>query len=76
MPQWLIYLAILLLAAVVMMALAPKPKPPEPGKGQTPEVKDGRAVREVFGTVWIDDPTIVGWHNGDPEPIRRRAGKK
>ena len=70
------YLIVMIIAAVVMAALAPKPKPPEAQKGQTPEVKDGRAVREVFGTVWIDDPTIGGGHNGDPEPIRKKGGKK
>lgn len=76
MPIWFIWLAVLLLAAVVMMALAPKQPPPDPQKGQTPETKDGRALREFFGTVWVDDPSIVGWKNLAPEPIKKKGGKK
>lgn len=75
--MWIIpYLIVMIVSAVIMAVLAPKPKPPQAQKGETPEVKDGRAVRECFGTVWIDDPTIVGWHNGTPEPIRKKGGKK
>ncbi len=70
------YLIVMIISAIVMAALAPEPKRPGPQKGQTPEVKDGRALREYFGTVWVDDPTIVGWKNLDPEPIRKKGGKK
>ncbi|MBE2242383.1 MAG: hypothetical protein IAE86_06495 [Burkholderiaceae bacterium] len=74
--QIAIYIAILLIAALVAYAMRPKTKAPDPQQGQAPEVKDGRALREAFGTVWVDDPTIVSWSNGTPEPIKKKGGKK
>lgn len=71
-----LYVVTFLLAAYAAYAARAKVQPPDPQQGQTPEVKDGRAVREAFGTVWITDPTIVSWVNGAPEPIQRKGGKK
>lgn len=72
----IIYIAIILITAYVSYAARPRVRQPDPQLGQMPEVKDGRALREVFGTVWITDPTIVSWVNGAPEPIQRKGGKK
>ena len=74
--QIIYYVVVFLLAAYAAYAARAKVRPPDPQQGQTPEVKDGRAVREVFGTAWITDPTIVSWVNGAPEPIQRKGGKK
>jgi hypothetical protein len=73
---WFWWLAIAIVAAFVISALMPKPPPPDPQEGQTPETKDGKQLVRVYGSVWIDDAAIAGWVNNDPEPIRRRSGKK
>ena len=72
----IIYIAIILIAAYVSYAARPRVRRPDPQQGQLPEVSDGRALREVFGMVWVTDPTIVSWVNGAPEPIQRKGGKK
>lgn len=74
--QIIYYVVVFLLAAYAAYAARAKVPQPDPQQGQTPEVKDGRALREVFGSVWITDPTIVSWVNGAPEPIQRKGGKK
>lgn len=70
------YIVVLLVSAYISYSLRPKPQDPDPQLGKAPETRDGKAVREIFGTVWTDDPTIVGWRNLDPEPIRKKGGKK
>lgn len=74
--QLIYYLVVLLLAAYVAYRAKAGVKPPDPQQGQAPEVKDGRSLREVFGTCWISDPTITSWVNGAPEPIQKKGGKK
>lgn len=71
-----VYLIIMIVAMVVAYAMAPKPEPAKPVEGKTPEVEDGKAVRRVYGTVWVDDSAILAWKNLDPEPIRKKGGKK
>lgn len=71
-----IQIAIMLVAAYIAYAMRPKPQTPDPQSGEAPETKDGKALKELFGTVWVDDSAIVGWKNGTPEPIRKKGGKK
>lgn len=73
---WFWWLVIALVAALLVSALVPKPPPPDPQEGKAPESKDGKQLVRIYGSVWIDDPAIVGWVNNAPEPIRRRSGKK
>lgn len=74
--NWVVQIGIMILAALISYALRPRPQTPDPVSAQVPETKDGKSLREVFGTVWIDDSGIVGWKNHDPEPIRKKGGKK
>lgn len=73
----LIYLVVVMLvAAVISYAMRPKPEPAKPVEGKQPEVKDGKAARRLYGTGWTDDSAILAWKNLDPEPIRKKGGKK
>lgn len=74
--QWVVYLAILIISAIISVALAPKVKDPEVAKGQIPEADDGKSVREVFGTVWVDDPMVLGYKAMGTDPIKSKGGKK
>lgn len=71
-----VQLAIMVISAVVAYAMRPKPQPPHPADRQAPEVEDGTAIREVFGTVWITNPTELLWRALPEIPIRKKAGKK
>lgn len=69
-------LAILVVSAVVAYAMRPKPQVPQPAERQSPEVEDGTAIREVFGDVWITNPTELLWKALPEIPIRKKGGKK
>ena len=71
---WLV--VVMLVSAVISYAMRPKPEPAKPVEGKQPEVKDGKAARRVYGTVWTDDSAILAWKNLHPEPIRKKGGKK
>jgi hypothetical protein len=56
--------------------MAPKLEQPAPGQENTPEVEDGQAVIEVYGTVWIDSPFILAWKMVGRDKIKSKGGKK
>lgn len=72
----LIYLATLVLSALVSAATAPKPKDPDVIQSEAPKVKDGQGVVRVYGTVWIDDAIVLGWQQLGTDPIKSKGGKK
>jgi len=71
---WLV--VVMLVSAVISYAMRPKPETPQPVEGKQPAVKDGKAARRLYGTGWTDDSAILAWKNLDPEPIRKKGGKK
>lgn len=71
-----VQLAIMVISAVVAYAMRPKPQPPTPADRQAPEVEDGTSIREVFGDVWITNPTELLWKALPEIPIRKKGGKK
>lgn len=71
-----VQLAIMVISAVVAYAMRPKPQAPQPAERQSPEVEDGTSIREVFGTVWITNPTELLWRALPEIPIRKKGGKK
>lgn len=73
---WWVQLIIMVVAAIVAYALAPKPEPAKPVEGKAPVLSDGKTLPRIYGTEWIDDSGWAGWVNGEPEPIRRKGGKK
>lgn len=74
--QFLYYLAALIVSAVIMAALAPKPPKPESQTPRAPEAEDGKAIVRIYGTVWIDDPMVLGWKSMGQDPIKKKGGKK
>lgn len=71
-----VQLAIMVISAVVAYAMRPKPQAPQPAERQSPEVEDGTSIREIFGTVWITNPTELLWRALPEIPIRKKGGKK
>jgi hypothetical protein len=57
------WVAIIAIVVAVLVAVFYKPKTPELAAqtANAPEVLDGRKIRRVFGTVWIEDPMVLGW---------------
>lgn len=75
---WVVQLIILVVAAAVAYAMRPKVEPPKAQEHESPTVKDGTAVRDCGGTVWIDhdDNFLLAWKIVGRDAIRTKAGKK
>lgn len=71
-----VQIGIMVVAALVSYALRPRVQPPAPAERRAPEAVDGTSIREVFGTVWIDNPMELAWRALEPIEIRRKGGKK
>lgn len=73
---WWIQLILFVVSVLISYALRPKVEPPKPSEGQQPTVEDGAALVRIYGRVWTEDGGWTAWKNGDPEPIRKKQGKK
>lgn len=71
-----VQVAILVVSMVLSYATRPKPQQPKPGTVETPVAEEGRTIRKVYGTVWIDDPQILGFKRIGTDRIRKKGGKK
>lgn len=71
-----VQIAILIVSALISHANRPKPEKPKPGTVETPVVKAGWEYRKVYGTVWIDDPQVIGFKRMGTDRIRTKGGKK
>ena len=71
-----VQLALLVVSYALTVILAPRPKPPPVQKATIPTVKDGKRIVRVYGTVWIDDPQQLAMKQTDPDPIKKKGGKK
>lgn len=74
--QFIYYILVLIVAAIIAYAMAPKPPTPEAGKGVVPEAEDGKSIIRVYGTVWVDDPMVLGFKTMGEDPIKKKGGKK
>lgn len=73
------YLAVLVVAAVVSIALAPKPPRPKPAaldEIDAPTAEEGRSIGVVFGEVTVRSPNVVWYGDLGSTPIRKKGGKK
>lgn len=59
--QYLIFLAIVIIIAVVLQPKPPQETPPELSEIEAPTAKQGRAIPKVFGRRIIQSPNIV-WY--------------
>lgn len=71
-----VQLAILVISALISYATRPKPTQPKPQGATAPVVEEGKRIRKIYGTVWIDDPIILGFKRIGTDPIRTKGGKK
>jgi hypothetical protein len=72
---FVVYLIIMLVAAVLAIAMMPHPKGAQPVTGNSPTVTDGQQVIDAFGDVWTDDSFILAWKQMGTEPIYASGGK-
>lgn len=71
-----VQIAILVVSALISYATRPKPQQAKPGTVETPVAEEGRTIRKVYGTVWIDDPQMLGFKRIGTDRIRKKGGKK
>lgn len=77
--NFVVYLAIALVAGYVAAALAPKPEPPKPAgmdDFDVPTADDGKPIAVVFGEVWMRDPNVIWYGDLRSTPIKKKGGKK
>jgi hypothetical protein len=73
---WVIQLILLAASYIITAALTPKPKPPEPVKANVPVVEEGKGIEVFFGTVWVEDPTVLAFKEVGTKKIKAKGGKK
>lgn len=71
-----VQIAILVVSALLNMTARTKTTKPDPAEVTQPVVEDGKRVRKVYGTVWVDDSIVLGFKEIGTEPIRSKGGKK
>ena len=73
---WVVQIVLLVVFAAISILMAPRIEDPKPQKVEAPTVEDGLAVRDVFGTVWIDDQFLLAWKGMGTIKIKKKGGKK
>jgi len=75
--DWIIYLIILIISALISYAMRPKPENAKPSKMDSPTTEDGTPTRDYFGTCWIEyeDRFLLAWKIVGRDPIRSKGGK-
>ena len=69
-----VYLAWMVVSALLSYTLRPKIKPPEPKDAESPTADEGGAAVRVYGDEWL--PGVwLGWRKLGRDPIRK-GGKK
>ena len=73
---WIVQIVLLVAFAAISILMAPRVEDPKPQEAKAPTVEDGLAVRDVFGTVWIDDQFLLAWKHMGTIKIKKKGGKK
>ncbi|CDF82155.1 hypothetical protein PKB_0787 [Pseudomonas knackmussii B13] len=71
-----VQIAILVVSALINYATRSKPTKPEPQEVTTPTAEEGKKLRKVYGTVWVDDAQVLGFKKMGTDPIQTKGGKK
>ncbi|HEY4145162.1 hypothetical protein [Pinirhizobacter sp.] len=70
--MWVL-IAVVIVSLIVAVALQPSaPRQPGAQKGTVPDVTDGKRVRRVYGTLWIDDPMQLAMKEMGETPIKKK----
>jgi hypothetical protein len=75
--DWIVYLIILIISALISYAMRPKPENAKPQTVESPTTEDGTPVKDYFGTCWVDheDRFLLAWKLVGRDPIRSKGGK-
>ena len=73
---WVVQLIIAIVSAIISYAMRPKVEEQKPQAGEAPSTQDGQAVKDHFGTVWVEDEFILAWKMMGTDRIRSNGGKK
>lgn len=49
---------------------------PKAQEAKAPVVEDGKRIRRIYGTYWVDDSIVLGWKEVGTDPIRTKGGCK
>lgn len=77
--QALIYIAVLIVSAIISYALAPKPPKPKPASlsdFDIPLAEEGRPIPVIFGTVTVTGSNVLWYGDLRTKPIKAKSGKK
>lgn len=74
--QIVVMIVIALISAYMAYANRPKVEPAKPQEDSAPTTEDGQDVKQIFGTVWVDDQFVLAWKMMGREAIRKKGGKK
>lgn len=73
--EW-VALAIIGVFSLLGLSSSAKTQKPTPQEAKTPVVADGKRIRRIYGTVWVDDSIVLGFKQIGTDPIRTKGGKK
>ncbi|MZR14219.1 hypothetical protein GQE99_14445 [Maritimibacter sp. DP07] len=79
MPTWLIQLAVGVALTALSVLLKPKPEPPKAATFDDldiPRVDEGTEIGIVFGTMWIESPSVAWYGDFDARPVYPDSNKK
>jgi len=68
--------ALFVVSALISFALRPKIEGAKPQESKTPRVEEGKKIPKIYGTVWINDPMVLGFKRIGTDPIKSKSGKK
>lgn len=71
-----VQIAILVVSMLISYATRPKPTKAKPQEVSTPTSEEGKKMRKVYGTVWADDPQVLGFKKMGRDAIKSKGGKK
>ncbi len=55
------FVAVLVVAGLLSAAVRPKMPSMKAGEVKAPVVQEGKKIRKIYGTVWIDDAMVLGF---------------
>lgn len=68
--------ALFVVSALLQFALRPKAQGAKPQEVKTPRVQEGKKIPKIYGTIWINDPMVLGFKRIGTDPIKSKSGKK
>lgn len=76
--NFVVYLIVMIISAVVSYAMRPKPVLPDAAKlddFDVPTAEEGRPIPVIFGTVWLGAPNVIWYGDLATSAIKKKAGK-